>query len=46
MLDERRRFSEPCAGASSGVIGLSHLGEITLANTMAQELLRGDQPGS
>lgn len=43
MLDERRRFTEAVlAGASSGVIGLDPAGGITLANTVAGELLLGD----
>jgi two-component system nitrogen regulation sensor histidine kinase NtrY len=42
MLDERRRFTEAIlSGASSGVIGLDHEGNITLANVMAEELIRG-----
>lgn len=43
MLDERRRFTEAVlAGASSGVIGLDPSGNITLANTVADELLLGE----
>jgi two-component system nitrogen regulation sensor histidine kinase NtrY len=42
MLEDRRRFTEAIlAGASSGVLGLSHGGEITLANAVAQDLLLG-----
>ncbi|HYD19555.1 MAG TPA: PAS domain-containing sensor histidine kinase [Patescibacteria group bacterium] len=43
MMDERRKFTEAIlSGASSGVVGLSREGIITLANQMAQELLQGD----
>lgn len=46
IMDERRRFTEAVlAGASSGVIGLDHDGHITLANTVAGELLSGDAQG-
>ena len=43
IMDERRRFTEAVlAGASSGVIGLDQAGNITLANTVAGELLSGE----